>query len=144
MPRKFLDNSNMQTNPEDAFKVENKLKFWSKELQDMSGRNRLLFYKDTKSSTASIEVPAFASLFDLLVEKGTELYAPLSEPEEVKSLFDDYQDNAKDKESITQKAHKKLKENEIQTNHTISVLNKVDCTPKTGMTKGISFRRMLL
>ena len=89
-------------------------------------------------------MPAFASLFDLLVEKGTELYAPLSEPEEVKSLFDDYQDNAKDKESITQKAHKKLKENEIQTNHTISVLNKVDCTPKTGMTKRISFRRMLL
>jgi len=59
----------MQTNSEDTVKVKSKLKFWSQELHDMSGRNRLLFYKDTKTSTADIELPGFISLFNLLVEQ---------------------------------------------------------------------------
>ena len=108
----------------DTTKVENKLDFWAKELHDMSGRNRLLFYKETKTSTATIESPSFFDLFEILVEKGAELLAPLPDPKEAESVFD-----ASEKESkeIVGKPERprKLKENEIQTNHTISVLNRV-------------------
>jgi hypothetical protein len=67
----------MQLQPEEAIKVREKIRFWSQELQDMSGRNRLLFYKDTKSSTATIELPSFFNLFEMLVMDGAELFAPL-------------------------------------------------------------------
>jgi very-short-patch-repair endonuclease len=110
----------------DTTKVENKLNFWAKELHDMSGRNRLLFYKDTKTSTATIESPRFIELFELLVERGGELLAPLPDPKEVKSIFDSPQEEA-EANTVTERLKKtrKLKENEIRTNHTIPVLNKV-------------------
>ena len=108
----------------DTTKVENKLDFWAKELHDMSGRNRLLFYKETKTSTATIESPSFFDLFEMLVEKGSVLLAPLPDPKEVKPLFDDSENESNEAEEKLKKP-RKLKENEIQTNHTISVLNKV-------------------
>lgn len=116
----------MQLQPEEAIKVREKIRFWSQELQDMSGRNRLLFYKDTKSSTATIELPSFFNLFEMLVMDGAELFAPLPDPKEVKSIFEDdkVDPNLNDLEKPP-KLPKKLKSNEIQTNHTVSVLNKV-------------------
>jgi very-short-patch-repair endonuclease len=65
-----------KTSP-DVLKVENKLKYWSRQLHDLSGRNRLLFYRDTKSSTATIESPEFLKLFETVVDRGGELLAPL-------------------------------------------------------------------
>jgi len=109
----------------DTTKVENKLNFWAKELHDMSGRNRLLFYKDTKSSTATIEAPSFGETFELLVEKGGELLAPLPDPKEAKSVFDVAEEDESDKKNQNAKKPRKLKENEIQTNKTIPVLNRV-------------------
>ncbi len=67
----------MVPTPEDISKVEGKLKFWSQQLHDLSGRNRLLFYKETRSSSATIESPNFRDLFRILVETGRELIAPL-------------------------------------------------------------------
>lgn len=70
-------------------KVESKLKYWSQQLHDLSGRNRLLFYRDTKSSTAAIEAPEFRKLFEMLVEKGSELSVPLPAAGEDLFLTDD-------------------------------------------------------
>jgi len=116
----------MQLQPEDITKVRDKIKFWSQELQDMSGRNRLLFYKDTKSSTATIELPHFLDLFEMLVMNGADLFAPLPDPKEAKSIFGDGKEEIESNDSTKPpKPQKKLRENEIQTNHTVSVLNKV-------------------
>ena len=110
----------------DTTKVENKLNFWAKALHDMSGRNRLLFYKDTKTSTAIIESPSFIELFELLVENGGELLAPLPDPKEVKSVFEDTEEEKEaDENNEKLKKPRKLRENEIQTNKTIPQLNKI-------------------
>jgi len=111
------------TNP-DNIKVDAKLKYWARQLHDMSGRNRLLFWKSTKTSSAAIEKPQFVDLFELLVEKGGEILAPVPDPKETKSVFD----NGDEKEGSDQEKPsrvRQLKANEIQTNHSISVLNKV-------------------
>lgn len=116
----------MQPNLEDTSKVKNKLKFWAQELHDMSGRNRLLFYKDTKTSTASIETPGFVALFNLLVEQDAELFAPLPDPKEKSSLLDALSEAQEipDVQPLP-KVPPKLKPNEIQTNHSVAVLNRV-------------------
>jgi very-short-patch-repair endonuclease/KaiC/GvpD/RAD55 family RecA-like ATPase len=113
-------------NPDNS-KVEAKLKYWTRQLHDMSGRNRLLFWKSTKTSSAIIEKPEFIDLFDLLVEKGGKILAPLPDPKETKSLF-----GLEEKEEGKRKSSKEepervrpLEANEIQTNHSTSVLNKV-------------------
>lgn len=113
----------MQPQSIDDAKVEHKLKYWSQELHDMSGRNRLLFYKETKTSTANIEKPAFAALFHLLVEQETELFAPLPDPKEKTPVFSAVSEG--DAQPPAPKPARKLKDNEIQSNHPISVLNKV-------------------
>ncbi len=114
----------MQTLIPDTAKVENKLKYWADLLHDMSGRNRLLFYKDTKSSTATIEKPEFTDLFEILVEKGGEILTPVPEPKESKSVFGNKKEKDDGDEDISN-SPRVLKANEIQTNHSISVLNKV-------------------
>lgn len=115
----------MQLQPEDTKKVEDKLKSWSQELQDMSGRNRLLFYKDTKTSNATIELPGFIELFERLVEFGSDLFAPLPDPKEAKSIFEDVPDEIEKVDVKASKPQKPRKENEIETNHSVAVLNKV-------------------
>lgn len=115
----------MQLQPEDTKKVEDKLKSWSQELQDMSGRNRLLFYKDTKTSNATIELPGFIELFERLVEFGSDLFAPLPDPKEAKSIFEDVPDEIEKVDVKPSKPQKPRRENEIETNHTVAVLNKV-------------------
>ena len=67
----------IQLNSRDSEKVNSRLKYWGQQLYDLSGRNRLLFYRDTKSSTATILEPDFKRLFETLVEKGAELSVPL-------------------------------------------------------------------
>ncbi len=108
----------------DNSKVENKLKFWSEQLQDLSGRNRLLFFKDTKTSTATIKSPGFAELFQVLVEKGGELIAPIPDTKGSKGFFDDGKEDSSDLKERLLPA-RKLRDNELDTNHTVSVLNKV-------------------
>jgi len=73
----------------DVAKVESKLKYWSQQLHDLSGRNRLLFYRDTRSSTATIEHPDFFRLFEVLVEKGSDLLVPIPAPGEVEDSVPD-------------------------------------------------------
>jgi very-short-patch-repair endonuclease len=108
-------------------KVETKLKYWARQLHDMSGRNRLLFWKVTKSSSAIIEKPDFADLFELLVEKGEEVLAPIPEAtiKGAKTFFDLLDRETNDTAEEEKKPKRKLKPNEIQTNHSISALNKV-------------------
>ncbi len=58
-------------------KVEAQLQYWSQQLHDLSGRNRLLYYRETRASSATIQDPPFLELYRLLVERGVELRAPL-------------------------------------------------------------------
>lgn len=90
----------------------------------MSGRNRLLFWKDSKTSTCTIEEPSFTELFEALVESGTELAAPLPEPGEVKSVFDSSKDLG-GPERAPKDRIRLLKPNEIGTDRSVPALNKV-------------------
>ena len=78
----------MEIPTSDTTKVETKLKYWARQLHDMSGRNRLLFWKSTKSSSATIEIPEFNNLFEFLVEKGGGILAPMPEPKGSQLIFD--------------------------------------------------------
>jgi very-short-patch-repair endonuclease len=108
-------------------KVEAKLKYWARQLHDMSGRNRLLFWKVTKSSSAIIEKPEFNDLFEILVEKGGQVLAPMPDTNNKgpKTFFDLLNEKADETADEEKKLKRKLKPNEIQTNHSISALNKV-------------------
>lgn len=92
----------------------------------MSGRNRLLFWKSTKSSSATFEIPEFNNLFELLVEKGGGILAPMPDPKGSQLTFDL---DKKQREDISDENEPEvariLKLNEIQTNHSIATLNKV-------------------
>src|SRR5215212_9693597 len=100
-------------------KVEAKLKYWARQLHDLSGRNRLLFWKVTKSSSAMIEKPEFDELFEILVEKGGVILAPVPDPKEAKSIFENGVEKKDNSEEGAQDRKRKLKPNEIQTNHSI-------------------------
>src|SRR5215212_6715675 len=106
-------------------KVESKLKYWARQLHDLSGRNRLLFWKVTKSSSAIIEKPEFEELFQILVEKGGAVLAPVPDLKEAKSIFENGAEKNDNSEEEIKSRERKLKPNEIQTNHSISALNKV-------------------
>lgn len=57
--------------------VEDQLRAWADKLHDLSGRNRLLYYRETGGSSAEIEHPGFRDLFQRLVERGQTLVVPL-------------------------------------------------------------------
>ena len=54
--------------------VDQKVDHWLARLLDLSGRNRLLYFKETKTTTISVKVPAPEDLFTRLVEKGEGLW----------------------------------------------------------------------
>lgn len=58
-------------------KVESQLRYWTQQLHDLSGRNRLLYYRETRSSSAIIESPSASDLVRLLVENRGILRVPL-------------------------------------------------------------------
>lgn len=55
--------------------MEEKINNWKKELMDVTRRNRLLFFKETKSSTVHILHPDLQEIYDALVQKNQELVA---------------------------------------------------------------------
>jgi superfamily I DNA and/or RNA helicase len=59
-----------------------KISYWKDRLYDLSGRNRLLFYKQTKTSNVEITYPSLNNLFDKLVVQGQSYIFPLPENEE--------------------------------------------------------------
>ena len=77
---------------ERSAKVKQKLDYWSNLLRDISGRNRLLYWKDTKSSSAVITEPDLLSIFDRIVVKDKALSVPLPDENELPSLFDHLDD----------------------------------------------------
>lgn len=116
----------METPASNTTLVAAKLKYWARQLHDMSGRNRLLFYKNTKSSTATIEKPEFNELFEMIVEKGGEILAPVPDPKGSQLVFEFDNKQKKDvSDENESEIARKLKPNEIQTNHSITTLNKV-------------------
>jgi len=53
--------------------LEKKIKLWKDSLMDLTKRNKLISFKETKSSTARIIEPDIYSIFSLLAEKNKEL-----------------------------------------------------------------------
>jgi very-short-patch-repair endonuclease len=74
--------------PLESGKVQDKLQYWAAHLRDMGRRNRLLFFKDTKTSSVVISEPDALEIFDRLVVNSRPIYAPLPQNEQ-KSLFDE-------------------------------------------------------
>ncbi len=110
----------------DSTIVQHKLAYWSQQLHDLSGRNRLLYYRDTKSSTATILSPGFLELFRLLVDKGSKLTVPVSD-----ALEDEPVMAVDEVREMDLQAPPELKpargphDLTIQTNRSTSVLNRV-------------------
>jgi len=108
-------------------KVQKKLKFWKVKLQDVGGGNRLLFFKETKSSTVVIEEPDIHVLFNRLVVDAKPLYAPLPPKEERESEAQDEKDQ-RDSETITSSTDFmlpfRLGENEFLSNKSLKELNR--------------------
>lgn len=72
------DLGSLESLPEEA--VSRKLDHWITRLYDMSRRNRLLYFRPTRASTARIIHPSPTKLYDLLVVRGKTLTFP--QPEE--------------------------------------------------------------
>ncbi len=53
--------------------IDQKIDHWQTRLLDLSGRNRLLFFKATKTTTVTIKYPDLWELFYRLVDKGSTL-----------------------------------------------------------------------
>ena len=51
-------------------KINDRFDSWKNKLLDLGKRNRLINYKETKSSTLRITQPTIEELFDRLVRKG--------------------------------------------------------------------------
>jgi hypothetical protein len=58
--------------------VDQKVDHWLARLLDLSGGNRLLNFKETKTTTLTVQVPAPEELFTRLVEKGSTLSFPMA------------------------------------------------------------------
>ncbi len=79
--------------PELSAKVKLKLQYWANQLRDISGRNRLLFWKDTKASSGVITEPDLFSVFERIVIKAKPLTVPLPDEEKQQTLFDNSEDS---------------------------------------------------
>ena len=97
--------------------VAKQLEYWKDRLLDMSRRNRLLFFKVTKASTAEITHPLPSALFDRLVVKGKDLEFCL--PQQL-ALFDEDADKEE-----TVPVPRELKANEIGVRQTDRELTRV-------------------
>jgi len=62
--------------------VTAKLRIWKERLQDLSGRNRLLFFKPSGSYTVEIKQPEVLDLFQQIVVEGKKLNFPTAENED--------------------------------------------------------------
>ncbi len=99
------------------------LKDWKKALEDGGRRNRLLFFKDTRTFSIIIEEPSTKEIFKRIVDQGKPLYAPLTPQENLekspKTLFDITDDE--DEEPILEYQRKT---DEFLSNKTIRQVNR--------------------
>jgi superfamily I DNA and/or RNA helicase/very-short-patch-repair endonuclease len=88
-------------NPEDAVindsriseLTEKKIIFWKEKLQDMTGRNRLLFFRANRSSTLEITHPELQDFYDYFVVRGKTMEFPVPDIEEPNELFEKDESN---------------------------------------------------
>ena len=69
--------------------LDDKIDIWKKKLLDMGKRNRLLNFKDTKSSTITIVSPASAALWDVFVQQEKSLSFSVSRSAEMDETGED-------------------------------------------------------
>lgn len=69
----------LQMNTTDLSLINKKREFWVKELQDLSGRNRLVYFKENKASAIKISSPESEVIFRLLVDENKSLRIPLDD-----------------------------------------------------------------
>ena len=82
----------------ESSKVQDKLQYWAAHLRDMGRRNRLLFFKDTKTLSIVINEPDALCIFERLVVKSKPIYAPLPTVGQ-KELFDEIDSDDQDSDS---------------------------------------------
>jgi len=87
----------------------------------MGRRNRLLFFKDTRSSTIIIE-PDPLEVFEIIVEKGKPIFVP--DPQKIKDLIKSNQSATGEIENETTHEYER-KFDEFISNKSISDLNRV-------------------
>ena len=101
-------------------KIGQKLKYWADQLRDMSGRNRLLFWKDTRASSVVITEPELLEVFERIVDKGKKIIAPFPLEEEQEDFFETIDgENGEDSE----REQPSLGPNEFSSDKTPKVLN---------------------
>lgn len=93
--------------------VVDNLRTWKDKLIDLTKRNSLLYFKETKTSTLKITKPSAIELFELLVNKDKKLYFPQLSENSVK--LDLIEEEIKSSKESTAK-QRELKPNECLTN----------------------------
>ena len=68
-------------------KINDRFDSWKNKLLDLGKRNRLINYKETKSSTLRITQPTIEELFDRLVRKEEEIAFPRSLDEKITKMW---------------------------------------------------------
>ncbi len=95
--------------------IDRKIDHWQARLLDLSSRNRLLFFKASKTTTINVKYPDLFELFYRLVDKGSTLRFPLGDDATLPG-------NEKNAEEETIK--RPVRENEIGTDGLLSTLTR--------------------
>jgi hypothetical protein len=95
--------------------IDQKIDHWQSRLFDLSGRNRLLFFKATKTTTVLVKYPDLFELFSRLVDKGSTLKFPLGDDNGLPA-------SEMDEEEQAQK--RPLRENEMGVDSPLSTLTR--------------------
>jgi very-short-patch-repair endonuclease/signal recognition particle GTPase len=107
----------MELDQELSSKMDKKIQHWVKKLLDFSGRNRLIFFKPTKTATIQIIHPSINKIYKSIIENGNSLTFPIDEEDEL-PLFDEKAFQ------FEKKPHRNLKESEIGTDHSAKELSR--------------------
>ena len=107
-----MDYSKASTPPNLKETVERRLRYWIDRLHDMTRRNRLLYFRQTKASTLEISHPSIGDLFQRLVVSGRFVKFPLPSDEDQLDLL------AAEDEPIRESQGQSYGHNEISTTST--------------------------
>jgi hypothetical protein len=103
--------------------VKKKLQYWANQLNDMGRRNRLLFFRETRTSSLVISEPKALDVFERLVVSNKSIYSPLPPTKKKKGLFDELEDDTEENEE--EKEEYVRKDEEFLSTKTIEQVNRV-------------------
>ena len=100
-----------------------KIGYWKNQLQNMGRRNRLLFFKDTKTSSIIVNEPGLSEIYETIVDHGKPLFAPLPLDKKSSTLFEDQNENLSDQQIAELEDKYERETDELLSNKSFRLLN---------------------